>query len=221
MYYVDWLAPFNASVAHVGGSQKSLQEIRNGTYRDIDEFHNSTTYWRATDRYAPHNVYTSFERINALNKAKKYTTSSFTGFNRKDSDAAKNPNATNVTVNVSSAPYNSRYTYHSDSNTYRRSQGGSAHLDREDGQISPRVVIAMMVNERTVLEDGWREQIDAVGGGVAHIFQDGTHQEVEWEKKNRASQIRFITKDGKPVELARGQTWITAVPKGKGSVSWQ
>ncbi|HEY5695624.1 MAG TPA: DUF3048 domain-containing protein, partial [Candidatus Saccharimonadales bacterium] len=30
MYYVDWLAPFNASVAHVGGSLFALNEVRNG-----------------------------------------------------------------------------------------------------------------------------------------------------------------------------------------------
>ena len=44
MYYVDWLAPYQASVAHVGGSHASLQEIRNGKYRDIDQFFNGSSY---------------------------------------------------------------------------------------------------------------------------------------------------------------------------------
>ena len=48
MYYVDWLAPYQASVAHVGGSHASLQEVRNGKYRDIDQFFNGSSYWRAT-----------------------------------------------------------------------------------------------------------------------------------------------------------------------------
>lgn len=221
MYYVDWLAPFNASIAHVGGSHKALQEVRNGNYRDIDQFFNAGTYWRATDRYAPHNVYTSFERVNALNESKGYTSSSFTGFPREDSAAAENPTATTVNVNISSGLYNSQYSYDKASNTYHRTQGGAAHVDRESGQITPRVVIAMMVNERSVFEDGWREQIDAVGSGKAHIFQDGSHQEVTWRKENRSSQITFTDGEGKPVPLARGQTWITAVPNGKGSVSWQ
>lgn len=58
MYYVDWVAPYNASVAHIGGSAAALAEVRNGSYRDIDQFFNAPYYWRATDRYAPHNVYT-------------------------------------------------------------------------------------------------------------------------------------------------------------------
>ena len=53
MYYVDWLAPYQASVAHVGGSHASLQEVRNGKYRDIDQFFNGSSYWRANDRRPP------------------------------------------------------------------------------------------------------------------------------------------------------------------------
>ena len=41
MYYVDWLTPYNASVAHVGGSYRALQLVRNGSYRDIDQFFNA------------------------------------------------------------------------------------------------------------------------------------------------------------------------------------
>lgn len=221
MYYVDWLAAFNASVAHVGGSAAALAEVRNGNYRDIDQFFNAGTYWRATDRYAPHNVYTSFKNIDALNAAKGYTSSEFTGFSRKDSKASKTPNATTIDVTISSALYNSHYAYNAETNTYDRSQGGAAHTDREGGQISPRVVVVMKVDETTVMEDGWRQNIQAIGSGAAYIFQDGTVQEVTWTKRGRADQIVFTDSEGKSVSLARGQTWLTAVPNGSGGVSWQ
>jgi hypothetical protein len=220
MYYVDWLAPFNASVAHVGGSAASLKEIRNGKYRDIDQFFNAGTYWRATDRYAPHNVYTNFDRIDKLNRAKGYKTSSFTGFSRKDSEKAKEPTASKVTVNISSFLYNSSYTYDAKKNVYKRSQGGAPHRDREAGQITPSVVVVMKVKERMVFEDGWREQIDTIGSGKAYIFQDGKAQEVTWKKSARGKQIQFTDKNGEDVPLIRGQTWITAIPS-TGSVSWQ
>lgn len=221
MYYVDWLAAFNASVAHVGGSATALKEVRNGNYRDIDQFFNSSTYWRATDRYAPHNVYTSFERIDALNAQKGYTTSSFKGFTRKDSKASEAPNATNISVSISGPLYNSHYTYNSTTNSYDRSQAGAPHTDREGGQISPRVVIAMKVDEQRVFEDGWREQINTIGSGTAYIFQDGLVQEVTWKKGSKADQVTFTDASGKDVPLARGQTWITAIPTHTGGVSWQ
>ncbi len=221
MYYVDWVAPFNASVAHIGGSAAALAEVRNGNYRDIDQFFNPGAYWRASDRYAPHNVYTSFQNLDALNNAKGYTSSSFTGFPRKDSAAATTPTATGMTVTISSFLYNSAYTYDPATNLYNRSQAGAPHVDREAGQISPRVVIVMKTPMRLVMEDGWREQIDTIGSGQAYVFQDGTVQEVTWSKPTRQTQLSFSDAEGKPVALARGQTWITAVPADDGGVTWQ
>ncbi len=220
MYYVDWVAAFNASVAHIGGSAAALAEVRNGSYRDIDQFFNAGSYWRATDRYAPHNVYTSFEKLDALNAAKGYTTSVFTGFTRKDSKGLATPAASQINVTMSSATFNSAYVYNATSNTYDRSQAGAPHTDREQGQISPRVVIVMKVPMRLVFEDGWREQIDSIGSGTAYIFQDGGVNEVIWTKTAKTEQITFTDAEGKDVTLARGQTWITAVPADTGGVSW-
>jgi hypothetical protein len=221
MYYVDWLAPFNASVAHVGGSAAALAEIRNGNYRDIDQFFNSGSYWRASDRYAPHNVYTSFERLDALNAAKGYNESTFTGFSRVDGKTSDAPNATSVSVGISGPLYNSSYTYDAASNTYLRSQAGAPHLDREDGQISPSSVVVLKVNMSLVMEDGYRESITTTGSGEAVIFQNGIAQNITWNKADRASQIKFTDASGKDVPLIRGQTWITAIPIDGGSVSWQ
>lgn len=221
MYYVDWLAPFNASVAHVGGSAAALAEIRNGAYRDIDQFFNPATYWRASDRYAPHNVYTSFERLDALNQAKGYTESTFTGFSRVDGKPSEAPDATSIAVAISGPTYNSGYTWDAATNTYIRSQAGAAHLDREDGQITPSVVVVLKVAMTRVMEDGYRESIATTGTGEAVIFQNGTAQTVTWSKADRASQIKFTDGSGKDVPLVRGQTWISAVPNGTGGVTWQ
>ena len=220
-YYVDWLAPFNASVAHVGGSKAALDEVRNGSYRDIDQFFNPGTYWRANDRYAPHNVYTNFEKLDALNSQKGYTSSTFEGFERKDDAPNPAPNATSITATVSSALYNSSYTYDATSNSYLRSQGGAPHNDREAGQINPKAVIVAKANMTHVMEDGYRESIQTNGSGTAYIFQDGTVVEGKWHKPSRGEQMFFTTVEGEKVKLNRGQTWITFAPEGKGGATWQ
>lgn len=221
MANVDWLAAFDASVAHVGGSASALSEIRNGSYKDIDQFFNSGSYWRATDRYAPHNVYTNFERLDALNAAKGYTSSQFTAFPRADLEEADTLTATQIAVTMSSSLYNSAYTYNAESGVYARSQAGAPHLDREQGQITPKVVIVMKVPMQRVFEDGYREQITTIGSGEAYIFQNGSVQTVTWKKDARSTQLTFLDAAGEPVELARGQTWISAIPNTTGSVSWQ
>ncbi len=220
-YFVDWLTPYNASVAHVGGSLAALNQVRNGQYRDIDEFFNPSYYWRATDRYAPHNMYTSFAKLDALNAAKGYTSSQFTGMSRTDPAPAAKPDATQIAINFSGSWYNTTYTYDAANNRYNRFLAGAPHMDREEGQITPSVVIAMNVSEQTVMQDGYREVIGTTGSGDADIFQNGTVQKVTWHKATIGTQLTFTDAAGKDVPLVRGQTWIAAVPIGEGSVSWQ
>lgn len=221
MYYVDWVAPYNASVAHIGGSAAALKEVRGGNYRDIDQFFNAGSYWRATDRYAPHNVYTSFEKLDALNASKGYTESSFTAWPRQDGKKAATPNATSVAINFSGALFNTHYDYDVESNTYLRSIGGAASNDREEGRLAPDVVVAMKVDMTRVLEDGYRESIQTTGSGEAVIFQNGTATTATWHKASRADSIKFTGADGKEILFNRGQTWIAAIPNGSGSVAWQ
>lgn len=221
LYDAEWVAPFNASIAHVGGSAEGLVEVRNGSYRDIDQFFNSASYYRATDRPAPHNVYTTFQRLDTLNAAKGYTSSTFTGFSRVDGQPVKTPDASSISITISSDLYNSTYSYDPVTNSYARSQAGAPHLDREDGQIKPSVVIAMRVNESTVFEDGNREKIVTVGTGTATIFQNGTAIPVTWTKTSKNSQVSFTDASGKDVPLVRGQTWIAAVRTDGGDVTWK
>ena len=220
LYDVDWLAAFDTSIGHVGGSAAALVEIRNGTYRDIDQFFSPDNYWRSTDRYAPHNVYTSFELLDALNVAKGYTTSTFTGFTRVNGKASKTPNATTVNITISGFYYDSSYIYDSVTNTYARSQAGEPHLDRESGQIAPSVVIAMRVDETSIYEDGWRESITTIGSGAAVIFQNGVATNATWTKASKLGQVTFADAAGKDIPLVRGQTWIIAVPNSGGDVTW-
>lgn len=221
-YYVEWAAAFDPSVAHVGGSYKALQMIRSGKYGDdIDQFFNAGSYWRANDRYAPHNVYTNFSKLDSLNKSKGFTTSSFNGFLRADKEEpAATADARHINIDVSSGAYAVRYDYDAAKNQYLRFQGGDKHIDREKGHITPKVVIAMKVPMERGFEDGYREQIKTTGGGEAYVFQNGTVIKGKWRKKSATSQIIFTDSHGTEIKLNRGQTWITALAKER-AVSWQ
>lgn len=221
MYYLDWAAPYQASIVHVGGSLFSLREIQNGQYRNIDiENHNGAS-WRARERAAPHNVYTKFESLDTLNKNLNFTTSEFTSFPRTDGHLSDNQNATSIDVAISSPAYNSHYDYDSANNTYKRSQGGQPHLDREQGQITPSVVITLQVKMSLIMEDGWRQDIATTGTGEAQVFQNGTVTTAVWSKADRLSPLKITDQNGKDIELNRGQTWIAAVPTSAGGVTWR
>lgn len=210
-YYVDWAFAFNPSIAHVGGSPEALQLIKSLKAQDLDQFSNAGAYSRVTDRYAPHNVYSSFARLQELQKSKGFTGSEFTGFARKEAKPAETPTASTVNVNVSSAFYNSSYAYDKASNTYLRALAGTAHKDAQSGkQIAPSSLVVMTVPYR-IQGDGIHSQYTTVGSGDVHIFQDGAVTKGTWHKTSRESQITFTDANGGAIGLNPGQTWVTAI----------
>lgn len=211
-HYASWAAAFDAGLAHVGGSDIALAKLRSGQIKDLDQFFNSQAYYRASNRAAPHNMYTSDEKLQALNSAKGYTSSTFTAWDRvKKEEPSATPNARIIAVPVSTGLFAVNYDWDQASNTYLRSQGGAAHNDREGGRITPKVVIAMQVPHDVIRDSNNYRYPDAVGTGKAWVFQNGTVAEVIWTKKSDKDQLTFTDATGKPIEFNRGQTWITAI----------
>lgn len=210
-YYLDWLRPFDPTIAHVGGSQKALKSVRDGTWKDMDQFANGKSFWRSTQRKAPHNVYTSFEKIDEYNKNKDYALEEFPELPRKDDQKSPTPTASTVSLNISSKLYNSVFTYNPDNNSYLRAQGGAPHLDKSGKQIEPKVVVVLISSYSIVQEDGSRSAYKTTGSGEAVVFQDGTATPATWSKKDQKSQIELTDSSGAEIKLNRGQTWLTVL----------
>ena len=209
-YYVDWLEGFDAAVAHVGGSPEALNKIKDEGVKDLDQFYNPGPYHRVSNRYAPHNMYTSLAGLIDLAKSKGWSTSTFTGFPRKAEKPSDAPTARTIDITISGPLYNVHYDYDVASNSYKRSEGGKPHLDeRSKAQISPKVVIAMIL-PYNLESDNLHSQYGTIGSGKAYIFQDGNSIEGTWEKTSGKSQIVFKDAQGTVVKLNPGQTWITA-----------
>lgn len=225
-YFLDFAAPFQASIAHVGGSPDALARVRNGHYRDIDQFFNAGAYWRSPSRYAPHNVYTSFAKLDALNRSKGYTKSTFSPWARKPTKKAKKsavtakPAAAQIDIHISGPDYYVHYDYNLKSKVYLRFEAGSKHLDLVDAagkhavQLQPKVVIAMAIPRSFGALDAsgaYYSNYQDVGSGLADVFQDGGVTQVTWKKASQDSPLQFIGSDGQPFMLDPGQTWVTAV----------
>lgn len=215
-YYIDFAAPFQASMVHVGGSPDALSEVRNGQYRDLDQFFNSGYFTRISTRAAPHNVYTSFAKLNALNQAKGYTSSLFTVWPRKADKKLATPTAKTIDFAISGVDYNVHYDYDATSNTYSRSEGGQPHIDlvsasdKAGVRLQPKVVIALVMNYGLAADRKHSVYADN-GSGAAYVFQDGGVTIGSWTKAGTTSQIAFSESDGTPLKLNAGQTWISLV----------
>jgi hypothetical protein len=219
-YYLEWAAAFAPYVAHVGGSDEATTMIRSGNYGvDLDEFANGSSYWRATDRFAPHNVYTDYSHMDARMASIDPVRTEFTAWPRQDGQAIETPDATSIDVPVSTGAYAVHYDYDAATNTYKRLVGGQPHLDREQGQLAPDVVIALRVSQ-SLQSDNLHNTIQTTGTNTAYIFQNGTVTEGTWSKADAGTQMKFTDSAGNEITLNRGQTWITAVTSAR-TVTWQ
>jgi hypothetical protein len=213
-YYLSWADAFDPAVAHVGGSGEALQDLTAWNIRNIDQEYNSSYYTRISSRDAPHNVYTSIARLNALEASKGYATSDYSGFLRKAPAPVKDPDVTKINFTLSYSDYNVQYQYDPTTTIYKRFEGGAPHMEVDASgnqtQITPKVVIAMIM-PNSLEADGLHNVYGTVGSGTAYVFQDGTVTPGTWHKTSNTSQITFTDASGKPIRLDNGSTWLTAL----------
>ncbi|MEI7632420.1 MAG: DUF3048 domain-containing protein [bacterium] len=210
-YYIDWLMPYSPTYAHAGGSPEALSMITSLGIKDMNEFVNSGAYQRVSNRFAPHNLYTTMANLDAIRTKNNWGNPDFVGLLRKADAPAKLTTATSIDFKISSALYNVHYDYNLTTNSYNRSEGGKPHIDeRSSTQLSPKVVIAMVV-PYSIHPDGVHSKYQTIGSGQAYIYQDGIMQNATWSKPTQSSQISFKDAAGQPIGLNTGQTWITAV----------
>jgi len=210
-YYLDWLMPFEAAIAHVGGSPEALAQIKSLGVRDLDQFANAGAYQRISQRYAPHNVYTSMAQLDALQKAKGFASSNFTPYDRKKEAPNATPTARSIDFGLSGFLYNPHYDYDVATNSYKRSEGGKPHVDEKSGtQLQPKVVVALVM-AYAIQSDGKHSEYTTTGSGVMYVFQDGIVTQGTWAKADRKAPFKFTDANGAVLKLNAGQTWITAV----------
>jgi hypothetical protein len=216
--FVEWAMEYGAVFAHVGGSDEALALINQLGTADLNQFYNGDYFWRATDRYAPHNVYTTTAKLEAAAKANGYDTTKAPSSPFKFIDDAKEsdrPATQTVNIDFSSSDYYVTYNYDQKSNSYLRSVAGVKAADKNTGvQVAPKNVIAIYTpmspyyNSSGKLEN----DITVVGSGTGYLFQNGKQIQISWSKSSDTAPTVFTDASGAAIQLVRGQTWIEVVP---------
>ncbi len=217
-YYAELAAQFDPIFVHAGGSAAGLAKISELGLKDMDHGANAAAFQRVSDRYAPHNLYSSTAALDQASAERGYTSSkNAKSFERKEEKKGQPVKAKTINMTISSYLYNTSYTYDPAKNIYARSMAGKPHTDQRTGsQIKPKVVIAMV---SSFSQNGIYSVYQTTGKGEVFIFQDGQVQKGTWKKKSAKDPITFIDAKNKPIKINAGQTWITLI-KEPGQVSY-
>jgi hypothetical protein len=213
-YYLDWVAPYDPLYLHVGGSPDALNLLKSYSIVDLNQFWNDQYFWRDNWRYAPHNVYTSSEKISAALSDKNLTTGQdFETWKYKDDlNLTKRPDQVNdVVINYNTGSYQAKWQYNKQDNNYLRYQGGNVEKMSDGAEIYAKNVI-IEVHNMVVLDDVGRKKITTIGEGKALIFEDGQVTIGTWQKDDVNNNTRYLDDKGNDIQLNGGTTWIEVVP---------
>lgn len=209
-HFVSWLVGFDSSIAHVGGSAPALQLVDDLGAKTLTQFTYTEPYRRATDRFAPHNVYADMEKLRDLQEELDHKKAAFSEIPRSDDAPAEMPAATKIVLDFSFPDYLAEFRYNKESNSYKRFVGGEPHIDAEtEDQITVKNLVVIKVNGSD------SNTIKPIGKGEAFVFKDGGVQKVRWQKPAHSDRLQIVDGSGNEIALNRGDTWIAALTPGK------
>ena len=234
-YFLDWVSEYDALYAHVGGANtpgpaNALGQIRDYGIMDMDQFGlGFPTYWRGTDKLAPHNVHSTTKKLWEAAEERKFGVEDENGKRWDDKfvqwkfkdDASLESRGSQGDITVPFWDQYSDYTvtwkYDKEANVFRRFHGQEAQTDPLTKEhLSAKNVIVQFETEKKA-NDGYPDGhllYGTIGSGKALIFQDGKAVEGKWVKDSRTARTKFLDAKGKEVELVRGLVWIETIPVG-------
>lgn len=217
-YFLDWVSEYGAGYSHVGGSPEAQHLVKAYKIRDLDQFFiGFPTYERVSNRFAPHNVYTTTTRLRNTASSKGYKVpANINSWLFADMEPVESGRGNKFVLNIGflgTFGYDVKWIYDRKSNSYARFNAGSKHIDAEDGrQISAKTIVVQYTNISPDPSGHGRVKIQTIGTGKVQVFKDGMVMIGTWRKKSREDRTRFFDSGGKEITLNRGKIWIEVVP---------
>ena len=235
-YYVYWALEWDPILVHFGGpyyladvvSREDVNNITGCAVNSTSSAPGCNAFYRTSDKAAPHNAYTSGEKLiaqceslgYALNHENpEYHPEHFTYATKEENTLSAQADAFDAKeVDLAGAfPYTkSALTYNEEKGLYEKSLYGSAQKDGTTGE--------QLEFENVVIQFAHYETRDAKGY-LAFNCHDNTHDgyyitngkavHVKWAKTSDYSPTKFYYDDLTPVEFNVGKTYIAVVQDDK------
>ena len=211
---------FDAIMAHWGGSHFALAKLNSGVMDNVNALYlEGSVFYRKLGIYAPHNGFTSYERLMKYSGEKKYRLdTSFVGFKFASAEESSGMKG-RITVGYPGS-FKVEYEYDPVKNEYLRFKGGTREMDKNTSQqVAAKNVAIMFATSRQI--EGQYNDMDIEGEGKAIVYHNGEEVKGKWskDKGSLSSKLYFYDDAGQEIEFVPGQTWIQVVQTNQ-EVDW-
>ena len=238
-YFLDYALESDTIYAHYGWSTYAQNDISALGVNNINGLYDAAPFWRDTTIAAPHNVFTTTEKLYAYASQKGYqtTTENWKLLNYTTEEVNLNePVSTTTTINPEtgmeeqipvtkdglltantiSIPYSyyqtRSYTYDATRKVYLRYMNDIPHIDKVTGeQLHYKNIIIEKVRNFQ-LDSAGRQDLDTVGTGEGYYITNGYALPIHWTKSTRSVKTIYTYSDGSEVEINDGNTFIQIMP---------
>ncbi|MBI2032642.1 MAG: DUF3048 domain-containing protein [Candidatus Levybacteria bacterium] len=244
-YFLDFISEYGSSplYAHVGGANTSgpadalgqIEEYGWAGYNDMNQFSiGFPTFWRDYNRLGhatatEHTMYSTTDKLWKFAKEERKLSvededgvkwsEDFREYQFKDDPSSSSrPAAQKVHLEFWSSDqrYFVDWTYDKASNSYKRTNGGAPHIDKNNSkQLSAKNIVVLFMRESNA-NDGYENNVHLLyrteGSGKAVVFQDGKEIKATWSKDEREAKTILKDSDGNEIKFTRGTIWFSILP---------
>ena len=202
-YFISIAKNTNLPFAHCGGSQEALDTIaKDSTYMSINEMAQGSYFWRDNTRKAPHNLYTSSEKLRKFisDKNLSYTpNSNFIFSNEYWENSILDP-LDRIVLKLNKY-YSTSYTFKD--GYYIKSMDGEEAIDTNTNEALKFSNIVIQKTNIITREDG-RLNINLDGTGEAYVLSKGKIIKGTWRKDS--SKTTILDSNNVEIPLSTGNT---------------
>lgn len=179
-------------------------------------------FWRDSNRVAPHNAYTSGEKIYAGWEAAGYRQEPKEEFAFmydfiEDGQSFEGTGVANKLTIPYSYYIEPVFTYKEETGLYERYHFNEPHIDETTGEtLAMKNIIVQYTNVRLRPGDkDGRLDISMISNGKGYYVTDGKYEEITWEKTAQHASTQYYDASGNKLKINKGKTFICIVPSNR------
>lgn len=223
-YFVDILAGLDDPLLmYIGGAVSDNPEAN--ALAQVQQYGMKSlsfggSFWRVSDRVAPHNAYSSTKQLWQKAQELGWTgppsvvTWQFKDVERSVGGVAR----PKIQVNWDGWGENLwsvTWEFVEEMNEYKRLHQTTPHTDAVTGdQLTVRNVVVVYAPQFLANDGTARIVYEVIGNGQAQVFRDGQVIDGRWSKPSRTDRFKFTDGNDEEVVFNRGKTWVMVVPTG-------
>jgi len=212
---VDLLPAFQAPIALSGAANVVDRMFERAGVRVMEDDNHMDAFYRADDRVAPHDLMLNPQPLwdVAAEEELPVLTEQAFAFDEETPDGGNDVSEAHL---VFSPFANATWVWDGGEQRFKRQQNATDHATADGDTVSSDNVVIMRVEKtpgsRTDAAGTPTVELEVIGRGQMLLLRDGEVFRGRWRKPSREDQIEFLDREGDPLPLRPGQTWIELLP---------